>query len=541
MKIEIPRTLTIENFGGPLVRDNVGDMNSGFARYDTSWGYDPFSKPGNLTWMEQPTSILTVSSTQGGTMNVMRQRIQGVDPMVYGVGRDGNLYQIQVTDSGNNNANLDQPSIIGALATGTNDTRSAAMVFYGTTEKIFYGDDAGLQKINFDGSGGASITTTTTSLLTNLPRPMEVFQGKVFFGNGNNIGYIDTTETIIDAQFLKPGLATGLYAVDLKATPDGNYLQIIAQRGNPNGGFDALVSEPGGLVESYKFLWNGTDPTITSFQTYKGIGLSTNQSFGVNNYDLAYDFAGAGILSNQTKVFSMPTSRTPYPTATFSMGNLLTFVAPEFEQSSGFMKASLYAYGKYDDEIQEGLFRLLRQTAVTPTKTDVILANSALLVSNNFYFPSYSSYKGKLAGVGKVYFSTRESSGGSALNDTLYVWKFAVAPTGMGSVLAGVYETQTQVFPKRISIKEVRLYTDPLVANNSFTVDLLGAGQSVLPGGSQIFTVGTNASVGDGLVLYNPPSAPTYAVGVRITNSSVLGTANWTGLKLELDYIDAGK
>ena len=44
-------TLEINNLGGPLTRRNNGDINSGEARFETSWGYDPYSKPGNLTWM----------------------------------------------------------------------------------------------------------------------------------------------------------------------------------------------------------------------------------------------------------------------------------------------------------------------------------------------------------------------------------------------------------------------------------------------------------------------------------------------------------
>ena len=62
-----------------------------------------------------------------------------------------------------------------------------------------------------------------------------------------------------------------------------------------------------------------------------------------------------------------------------------------------------------------------------------------------------------------------------------------------------------------------------------------------MSGGSRIFTVGTNVTAGEDLVKWNPAIAPTYALGVSITNSSVLGNKSWTAKKLEIDIIDAGR
>jgi hypothetical protein len=52
-----PTTIEITNFGGRLTRILNGPLNSGFAKFTSSWGYDPFSKPDNLTWFESPTDI----------------------------------------------------------------------------------------------------------------------------------------------------------------------------------------------------------------------------------------------------------------------------------------------------------------------------------------------------------------------------------------------------------------------------------------------------------------------------------------------------
>jgi len=141
---------------------------------------------------------------------------------------------------------------------------------------------------------------------------------------------------------------------------------------------------------------------------------------------------------------------------------------------------------------------------------------------------------------GIPYYSTVEEDNGST-NRLHKLWKMPTGPT-TGSVVSGVYETQTQLFSKKQAIKEVRVYTEPLVGGNDFTVDLIGSGGSVMNGGSQRFQVNTGSiATGTDMVQFNPGMIPTYALGVRITNASVTGVANWTGLKLEVDHMEAGK
>jgi hypothetical protein len=60
----------------------------------------------------------------------------------------------------------------------------------------------------------------------------------------------------------------------------------------------------------------------------------------------------------------------------------------------------------------------------------------------------------------------------------------------------------------------------------------------VLAGSTITFTVGTNVTAGQDYVWYSPATAPTYALGLRITN---LGTKNWIMSKAEIDFTDAGK
>ena len=119
--------LVITNLGGPLTRKNTGDVNSGLAKFSPSWGYDPYSKPGNLTWLEQPTSILT-----GVIFPAMKQRTESNINYIYAIGSNNNLYRVTVNST--SNPDVDSPSVISNMG-GSADTyiRGGGMTFYGST------------------------------------------------------------------------------------------------------------------------------------------------------------------------------------------------------------------------------------------------------------------------------------------------------------------------------------------------------------------------------------------------------------------------
>ena len=529
----MPKTLTITNLGGPLTRRNTGDIKSGLAKYATSWGYDPYSKPGNLTWLEQPVSILSWSGSQG-PMAVMKQRTESDVNYVYGVAKNANLYRITVNSS--TNPNLDSPSVISAMAGGFANDRGAGMVFYGATEKIFVGDNVNIQRVNFDGSSPSVLG----SVISGVPRPMTTFLGKVYFGNGVNIGEIDSSELIITQAKLSPALPAGLYVRDLDVSSDGNYLQIITSRTNaayPQGDSNDRTSS--GAADSFKFYWNGIDSGITSFENYSGIVLSTNVVKADENFTFTHDPSGAALFSGTKKILSLPRALAPHPTAAFLNGNILAFGTAEYEISSTRFRTGIFNYGQYDNETPKGLFRLLRQNA--QVEDDVVAVSACIGVSNRIYAPSIYGYANNISGTGKLYYSTQEED----LNVSSFdqrLWRFETVSNGIGSILAGVYETQTQLFSKKTKIPEVRIYTEPLVGGNDFIVDLIGSGGSVMAGGSQRFQVATGSIVaGTDMVHFNPAMAPTYALGVRITNSSITGVANWTANKIEVDYVEGGR
>lgn len=520
-------TLEITNWGGPLVRKKDGPINSGLVKFDNSWGYDPYSNPGNLTWMEQPTSILTIGSIAGAVV-AQEHHVEYPFSYAYVVTNDGTLRKVNVAN--------DSPSVVGALFNAPSAANGADIVFYGTTEKVFYGDDGGIQKINIDGSGAASIVGTS-SVVANVPRPMTTFLGKVYFGNSNNIGEIDTTETITTGSKLSPALPMGVVVRDLDVTPDGNYLRLTAMKYNPTSGFISPDTAQNAGIQSYRFLWNGIDNSFTSYESYEGIGLTASAAFGSHDYSTGYDSTGSAILSGSTKIVSLIGNSSPFSPGLLSVGNMLGIVSTEYDDSTGRTNGCVYLYGKYDSETPGGLFRMLKLSA--PVQPDIITMPICTNVSNILHIPSVIGV-GTLNRQGKVYFSTQEASSSSGNSYICRLWKFSTAPVGVGSIVGGVYETQTQLFSKRVAIKQVRLYTDPLVAGNSFTIDLIGSGGSVLAGTSRNFTVGTNVTALDDMVQYTPQSKPTYAIAARITNASVTGTKNWVANKLEIDYADAG-
>ena len=92
--------LTIDNFSGRLTRIVNGDINSGFAKFNTTYGSNPLATPKQLTWFEQPTSILTTTEPITG----LKPRMESGTQYVYASEADivssvASLYKIQVNNT----------------------------------------------------------------------------------------------------------------------------------------------------------------------------------------------------------------------------------------------------------------------------------------------------------------------------------------------------------------------------------------------------------------------------------------------------------
>lgn len=522
------KTKVIDNFQGRLTRYEKGDMNSGFVKYSQTFGNDPFSNPGNLTWFEQPTRIDANEDVITDLIVAARPRLESGVTYVYAIGHTGRLYKIQVNDPTTFDPDFDNPVLLATLSAQSPTFKYGASIqFYGSTEKIFIGHDVGVTKVNFDGTSETFIGVAG-SYTANVPRPSVQFAGKLYFGNGTNLVEIDSTETVVSYSKLSPAFPSGTQVRDIDISPDGNYVQIVVSR-VAQADMTVITQDTSSLssADSYFMYWNGSDAGATAYNPYNAYSLNANTSFGPFSYTMGYDLGGAALYSDKSKAISLPNSISPNFAAMFSTGNMIGFAAPE--QDASVLKGSLLMFGQYDNEIPEGLFRLFRISATT--QTDIQQIPVCVVVSNLFFGASSAGYGNNRVGSAKVYFSTLETDSGPTTKYKLY--QFTTVPTGVGTPIPGVYETQTQLFSEKIWVKAMRFYIEPAVANNEFDIDLIGADGNSITNSNSTFTVGTNVTVGDDLIRYAPEVGQTYALGVRITNS---GSANMIFKKIEIDY-----
>lgn len=521
-----------------MTRNDTGQIDSGLAKYPTTYGADPFSSITNLTWLEAPTQIDPNGLVITDLIMAARPRLESGITYVYAIGHTGRLYKIQVNDPTTYNPNYDNPVLLTTLTIGSPTFKYGSSIqFYGATLKLFIGHDLGVTSVNFDGTGEAAVgTTDSTHWIANVPRPSVNFQGVTYWGNGNNIAAIDSTLTVTTYTKLSPSFPVGTYVRDIDVSPDGNYAQIVVSE-IPQTDMTSTTQDTSALssANSYRFLWNGTDIGYTSYESYNAYSLNSNITFGPYSYTMGYDLGGAAVYTEGSKIISLPNSLSPNFSAMFSTGNMMGFGAPETASTA--LQGSILLYGEYDFEVPKGLYRFLRISAGTP-QTDIIQMPVCTIVSNLFYGSSSAGYSGNQVGSAKLYFSTLETSAAPTTKYKLY--KFTTVPTGLGTAIQGVYETQNEtsfrlfrsILKSRLRALEIRIYTMPLIANNSFKIDLIGTDGTPIAGGTQTFTVGTNCTAGDLQVKYTPQMSPTPSIGVRISN---LGTKNWTCIKIEMD------
>lgn len=531
-------TKIIDNWSGRLTRDNVGDMNSGMAKYDTTFGADPFSNITNLTWFEQPIRIDNSNPVLTDCIMAMKPRLELGITYVYAIGSTGRLYKIQSNQPSAYNPNLDTVTYLTTLTadggSGNPPTfkYGSSINFFGATEQIYVGHDTGCTRVNFDGTGE---TWLSSSFRINNPRPGVVFQGVLYLGNGENIAAIDSTATVTSHNKISPAFS-GLQVRDLDISPDGNYLQIIASRITQSNMIDGTQDTSSlSSSDSYKFYWNGVDTGVTAFNTFNGYSINTNTSFADNSYTMGYDLGGAAIYNGNTKVVTLQNGVSPNFGAMFSSGNMLSFGS--VEQADSVMQAMLMFYGQYDNEVPKGLFRFFRWNAQDGTggnSTDLIQVPCCSIVSNLFYGASSAGYTNNQVGSAKIYFSVVGTSAGHPVEYRFY--KFNTFPTGQGGdAINGVYETQNEILSSnRIKPTEIRIYTEPLSTSTQFQVDLIDSSGTPMSGGTKVFVAGSSpVDVGTDFIRYTPQTEPTYSLGLRITNQ---GIVNWVAVKAEIDY-----
>jgi hypothetical protein len=561
-------TIVINNFGGRLTRIINGDLNSGFAKFDTSFGYDPFSKPMNLTWLNQPSSIAGMTGVVVAGINSTASPSDFAQ-VVYVVDTSANLYQVLVNNPlSGPNPNVD--SVVSMQSVHGNYTYGASMQFFGQRGALYIGaSGAILTAGSVFGNGniilnGASSVISTAAQLQGDFHPLAKFSGKLLFGNGATIGAIDATGTIISSVFtvsdlwgpqysqLNPPLPADQTVRDLDASIDGNYLQMSASSTYPdriystNGTPDSQYSAPGyGAV----YGWNGVDQAVTTAITVPAGTTTALQNYLQSHLLFLNDAFGAAVSDGVTKILSLPNNKSPLPNATGVNGNFLTWMAPEMTDNNTSRVATLYYYGSLDQENPVGLYRLLRWE--NPTANSYVYQVPYQAIVSNSYSTVFTNAPAEVNGVGSVAvgkhyfsaFSVRDQNLAPSVAGNHHFMRFIVSSNGPESPQEGVYETQTQLFSKRVSLTQIRVYTEPTVANNGFDLDVIGVDGEVVTNGdfSYTYTAGTDITQLQGSlqrINFDPSISPGYGFGIRITNT---GTTNMTIKKIEIDYTESGK
>jgi hypothetical protein len=100
-----------------------------------------------------------------------------------------------------------------------------------------------------------------------------------------------------------------------------------------------------------------------------------------------------------------------------------------------------------------------------------------------------------------------------------------------------VYETQTQLFSKRVALSQIRVYCEPVVAGNAFQLDVIDVDGNPVQNGTFTYTYGDPADKNE-RINFNPGNKTMYGLGIRVTNT---GSTNMTIKKIEIDYSEEGK
>lgn len=548
------KTITITNFGGRLTRILNGDLNSGFAKFSPSFGYDPFSKPMNLTWLESPTDITGPINNLPQAGLVMSASLNG--PNIHMIDQGGRWYQIKSSSLSNPSIN----SVVGISSVATQQYLfGTSMQFFGSVVgqdlagnpvgKLYVGGDSAVKSINPDGSGEATVGNLN-SYRGNVYKPLEKFAGGLFFGNGNTIGKIDSTGTVTSSVIgtgngnlysaLNPPLDTNDKVLDMDTSISNDYLilgtsEISQTERLDSVGYDIIETfgSQGGRIA----LWNGVDSGVTAATNLPSYLISEVHTFFKTNAFFAADSFGTAVNDGTAKILTLPDNKAPLPNAVAVNGNFLTWACPEVVGTKRYL--SLYYYGQLDAENPKGLFRVLRwETTQSNGFVNKVPLN--LIVSN--IYKSINNALNALAtfGYGKHYIGLNSTNTGGLQS---FLLSFLVTPTGTGTPQLGVYETQTQLFSKKISVTQLRMYTEPTVAGNGFKIDLIGSDGAIMQNGTfnYTFVAGSDSTQLQGSfqrINYLPNCDTQFALGIRITNT---GTTNMTFKKIEVDWCESGK
>lgn len=544
-----PETLVITNFSGRLTRIINGDLNSGFAKYATSYGYNPFVKPMNLTWLRGPIDVSSsVPSSFTGLVVAGKARFEGRDLYVYLVDDNGVLEKFKPYTRGSPPGPTSSTnSVLGTAKPALEDfTAGASMEFFGGSEQIFIGTNADVVRVDFSGANASVVGNSSNYYAGGVGRPLKPFAGKLLFENGNTIGAIDNTKTVVSSVIgtglgsyysqINPPLPPDTLVRDIDASIDGNYALLLTSNipmdvTLTTAGDDAMY---GAIAESTLFKWNGTDIGITALQQLpKGISTSL-ETYLDQQRVFSSDTFGTFMSDGVNKLLTLPGIKPPLPNAISVNGNFISWVSPETNAAGSSMNASMFYYGALDQENAPGLYRLFK---LSPTLASgffyQVPFNLAITSNYTTLYPDKSAVG--VQAYGSHVFSTIELSSSTSQKKFFIFYTTAINTTVTAN--EGVYETQTQLFSRRIGINEIRIYTEPVVTGNGFQLDLIDVDGNVISNGTFTYVYGDPVDKSQ-RINFSPAIATVYGFGVRLTNT---GTKNMVFKKIEIDVKEEGK
>jgi hypothetical protein len=460
---------------------------------------------------------------------------------VYAIGSGGNVYKIQVNNPQGDNPDYDNPVLLTTIGLNSPTFMNGGSInFY--SGYIWIGSDVGVTRINFDGTGEVFVGILS-SWVQNVPRPSMLFQGNIYFANGNNIAQITSGLTVTSYAQISPAFPTDYHVEDMDVTFDGVYLVMVLVENTQTNILSTNVdTDQSGNVNTVNAYWNGTDTGSTSFTTIPTFAGSAYHTFAGNEYLFGCDTYGGALFTPYQKALSLIESQSPFYNATSSLGNAVIWMSPEMTGTTGNNQvAGLHIYGGIDNDIQPAHFKISQtpaQIAITGSipAGDVLKVPSMLTVSNYAQAaPTQSGYPNDVFGTSKIYFSTSEYNGYSQQSN---YYALSLYPTGSGVSTTGVYETQTQLFSQMIKVNQVRVYVEPVPIGCTFQFDLIGMDGTPMSGGTFVFDAirGFQAAIPT-RGSYNPSMSSTAALGLRITN---LGQVTPKIHKVEMDVIPFG-
>lgn len=505
--------LIFENFRSNLTRIPHGDPASGYARFDTTYNVGNFQVPTCIFFNDIPTDITGNVITDALMDGKIRIEL-GV-MYVYAIGHTGNLYKIQVTNPTYQAPAYDVATLVKTLDTIPSMVYGGTLDFFGDNEMIYIGHDAGVTRINFDGSN-EELITNDSSWVQNVPRQGKIFNNSFYFTNGSDIAVIDKTGVIV-RNGVNPIPSIEYTAKDIDIDVMGKNLIIVCS----NIPSVSILTQPnlnatyGGT--SVIVTWDGISDKVDSQNYVISFDQTATTTTGTQSYVFGYDIAGSVIskLDSEglTKIRGMLYSQSTVPNASSTNANLVGWAVPEFK--NGALVYSNFLYGPLDEDFGTSFNRTIQFPSSLPGG-DVLRIPLFLLLTNLGFGGATSGYSGDVIGIGRSYSSTVEYDGNN------YAYKLYSIPNVSSGIAAGagVYETQTVLSTTGLyTPTKVTVYLQPTQGGESFTASLVGIDGNVLSGSTVSFTPAAGNILLTSGTLSVSSSA---AVGVRITNSGLV-------------------